>query len=140
MEKKGGVISLEYMIDNQQLLGCRNFTIKPVVIIVGVCRIVELAHDDGKTVIATITPKQMNSPLSFFKRLEAIYFETDVWCRWDGDNDMLMELKSQLYGSPMAEIAECDWERWKILHPEMRKFGLSDSCLRFKNCCIKNKD
>lgn len=94
----------------------------------------------GETVIATITAKQTDSPLSFFKRLEAIYFETNVWCKWNGDNDMLMELKSQLYGSPMAEIAECDWERWKILHPEMRKFGLSDSCLRFKNCCIKNKE
>lgn len=140
MEKKGGVISLEYMIDNQQLLGCRNFTIKPVVIIVGVCRIVELVRDDGETVIATITSKQMNSPLSFFKRLEAIYFETDVWCRWDGDNDMLMELKSQLYGSPMEKIAECDWERWKILHPEMKMFKLSDKCLRLQNCCIKNKD
>lgn len=128
------------MNEEQRLLGCRNFRIRPVVIIVGVCRIVELAHDDGKTVIATITPKQMNSPLSFFKRLEAIYFETNVWCKWNGDNEMLMELKSQLYGSPMEEIAECDWERWKILHPEMRKFGLSDSCLRFKNCCIKNKE
>lgn len=128
------------MNEEQRLLGCRNFRIRPVVIIVGVCRIVELVRDDGETVIATITSKQMNSPLSFFKRLEAIYFETDVWCRWDGDNDMLMELKSQLYGSPMEEIAECDWERWKILHPEMRKFGLSDSCLRFKNCCIKNKE
>lgn len=65
------------MNEEQRLLGCRNFTIRPVVIIVGVCRIVELAHDDGKTVIATITPKQMNYPLSFFKRLEAIYFETN---------------------------------------------------------------
>lgn len=140
MEKKGGVISLEYMIDNQQLLGCRNFTIKPVVIIVGVCRIVELVRDDGETVIATITSKQMNSPLSFFKRLEAIYFETDVWCRWDGDNDMLMELKSQLYGSPMEEIAECDWERWKMLHSEIKMFKLSDKWLRSKNCFIKNNE
>lgn len=128
------------MIDNQQLLGCRNFIIRPVAIIIGVCRIVELAHDDGKTVIATITPKQMNSPLSFFKRLEAIYFETDVWCRWDGDKDMLIGLKKQLYDSPMEEIEKCDWELWKMLHPEMRKFGLSDSCLWFKNCCIKNKE
>lgn len=128
------------MNEEQRLLGCRNFRIRPVVIIVGVCRIVELFRDDGETVIATITSKQTDSPSSFFKRLETIYFETDVWCRWDGDNDMLMELKSQLYGSPMEKIAECDWERWKILHPEMRKFGLSDSCLRFKNCCIKNKE
>ena len=82
----------------------------------------------------------MNSPLSFYKRLEAIYFETDVWCRWDGDNDMLMELKSQLYGSPMEEIAECDSERWKILHPEIKMFKLSDKWLRSKNCCIKNKE
>lgn len=35
------------MNEEQRLLGCRNFTIKPVVIIVGVCRIVELVRDDG---------------------------------------------------------------------------------------------
>ena len=113
MEKKGGVISLEYMIDNQQLLGCRNFTIRPIAIIIGVCRIFELVCDDGETVIATITPKQMNSdyPMSFCKRLDAIYFETDVLCRWDGDKDMLVELKKQLYALPMEEIGKYDWER-----------------------------
>lgn len=51
-----------------------------------------------------------------------------------------MELKSQLYGSPMEEIAECDWERWKMLHSEIKMFKLSDKCLRLQNCCIKNKD
>ena len=127
------------MMEDQRLLGCRNFTISPVAIIIGVCRIVELAHDDGKTVIATITPKQMNSdsPLFFCKRLEAIYFETDVLCRWDGDKDMLVELKRQLYDLPVEEIAESDWEKWKMLHPEIKMFKLSDKWLRFKNCCIK---
>lgn len=108
------------MLEEQRLLGCSNFTIRPIAIIVGVCRIFELAHDEGETVIATITPKQMNSSLSFFKRLEAIYFETDVWCRWDGDNDMLVELKKQLYDLPVEEIAECDWAKWKATHPEIK--------------------
>lgn len=94
ISKRMELLWLLNMNEKLRLLGCRNFTIRPVVIIVGVCRIVELAHDDGKTVIATITPKQMNYPLSFFKRLEAIYFETDVMCNWDGDKDMLVELKN----------------------------------------------
>lgn len=140
VSKRMELLWLLNMNEKLRLLGCRNFRIRPVAIIIGVCRIVELVRDDGETVIATITSKQMNSPLSFFKRLEAIYFETNVWCKWNGDNDMLMELKSQLYGSPMEEIAECDWERWKMLHSEIKMFKLSDKWLRSKNCCIKNKE
>lgn len=53
---------------------------------------------------------------------------------------LLVKLKQQLYALPMEEIGKYDWEKWKMLHPEMKMFKLSDKCLRLQNCCIKNKD
>lgn len=94
ISKRMELLWLLNMNEKLRLLGCRNFAIRPIAIIVGVCRIVELVRDDGETVIATITSKQTDLPRSFFKRLEAIYFETDVMCNWDGDKDMLVELKN----------------------------------------------
>lgn len=108
------------MMEEQRLLGCRNFTMRPVVLVCGKCRVFEFVHENGKTAFAMISPRQMLSPKSFFKRLETIYYATNVWFKWDGDSTMLKVLKRQLYDLPMEEINGGDLVRWKESHPEIK--------------------